>query len=73
MYIVRNRWPDEAKETVPAPDVFLSYMEAFRHAQELAKRTQCPHDVDVYEESYDHMRLKHATTYKMSDELDTFT
>lgn len=73
VYIVRCRWPDkDANDTCPATDVFLSYTDANKRALEVSRRTQWPHDIDVYEEALDHRRLKHGATYVMGTDLDTF-
>lgn len=70
VYIVRCR--KDAEATSAALDVFLSYADANKRALENAKRTQWPHDIDVYEEAIDHRRLKHGATYVMGIDLDTF-
>ena len=49
--------------------IYVDSKTAHNSANALAKRTLMPHDVDVYEESFDRLRFVYAATRLMKTDL----
>ncbi len=64
VYVVRGD-----QETFPLKHIYLSYSTACDVSFKLAQEYNKPFHIDVYEETYNHIQLKHGYTYKMNNEM----